>query len=176
VIRATPRAYDHYAGSRWLVHAVTIVAILLLMGWLLAALQEAEERAEKLMVELTWRNMRTGLQIAVGEALMSGRDGEIAGWEGSNPVRWLGAEPGGYRGECTARFARELPKGAWCFDRERRELVYRPRNDRHLRMEGAGGHEKLLRWRVAAAAQEPERQGLAGLRVESVTAYFWLEQ
>lgn len=176
MIRATARAYDYYAGSRWLVHAVTIVAILLLAGWLLAALQEAEERAEKLMVELTWRNMRTGLQIAMGEALMSGRDKEIAGWEGSNPVRWLGSEPSGYRGECAARLAGELPKGAWCFDSGRRELVYRPRNDRHLRIDGEAGRGKLLRWRVVAAAQEPERPGPPGLRVESVTSYSWLEQ
>ncbi len=172
-MRAAPRVFDHYAGSRWLAHAVTIVAILLLAGWLLAALQEAEERAEKLMVELTWRNMRLGLRIATGEALMSGRDGGIAGWEGSNPVRWLGAEPGGYRGECGAG---ELPTGAWCFDSERRELVYHPRNDRHLRIEGEAGREKLLRWRVVAAAQEPERPGPPGLRVESVTSYSWLER
>ncbi len=168
MIRGPERQTNYWTASRWLQLGMSAVVISLLALWLLQALEETEVRAEALMVELTERNMRTGLALAMGEALLHGREREIASWAGANPVRWLGHEPQGYRGEC-GRPAQELGEGEWCFDRERRELVYRPRHDiRRQPGQGAGGKD-VLRWRVVAT--QPAGRGLdAGLRVEYVTA------
>lgn len=161
-----PGTLGYYTGSRWLSAAVAVALIGALAVALLGALEEAEERAEAVLVEVTVRNMRTGLQIAMGEAITHGREKEIAGWAGSNPVRWLGTDPVGYLGDCPGG---SLPPGAWCFDRERRELAYQPRHHRHLvRVEGTE-----LRWRVAAAAADAPRGGLVGLRLETVRPYDW---
>lgn len=168
MIRGPERQTNSWTASRWLPLGVSAVVIALLALWLLAALEEAEARAEKLMVELIYRNMRTGLALAMGEALLHGREAEIASWVGTNPVRWLGHEPQGYRGECD-RPAQELGEGEWCFDRVRRELTYRPRHDIGDGLGQGAGEKGILRWRVAAT--QPARSGLeAGLRVEYVTA------
>lgn len=143
--------------------------------WLLAALQEAQERAERLAVELTLRNIRTGMQLAMGEALMHQRESDIANWVGSNPVRWLGSPPEGYLGECSVIEARALPVGAWCFERERRELAYRPRNADHLSISAMADGRPLeqLRWHVVRTAERNASGGFVGLRVENITPYKW---
>ena len=107
---------------------VLFVVVGLIAVGLISALGDATEQAERQIVELTIRNMRTGMQRAMGEALMHQREGEMASWAGSNPVRWLDSPPAGYRGECSTAESRALSGGEWCFERGRRELVYRPRN------------------------------------------------
>lgn len=170
-----PRSLGYYARSRWFQGCVYLLLAAVLGAWLLVALNEAQERAEKLTVELTMRNVRTGMQLAMGEALMHRRESDIAGWVGSNPVRWLGSPPEGYRGECSAADARNLPAGAWCFERESRQLAYRPRNTAHLRLLSSddGRTEGLLRWRVGSASEGTAKGGFVGLRVEIVTPYEW---
>lgn len=170
-----PRTLGYYARSAWFQGAIYLLLAVLLGARLLVALNEAQERAEKLAVELTVRNMRTGMQLAMGEALMHRREGEIASWVGSNPVRWLGAPPDGYLGECSGAEARALPVGRWCFDRERHELVYRPRNADHLRIFSQidGRQAEHLRWRVAGSPDKNFRGGFIGLHVEIVTLHKW---
>ena len=173
---SVPRNLGYYARSHWLQGSICLLLVVFVGAWLLAALGEAQERAEKLAVELTVRNFRTGMQLAMGEALMQHRESEIAGWVGSNPVRWLGAPPDGYRGECSAQEARALPGGAWCFELQGHELLYRPRNAGHLRiLAGAEGRDdsRLLRWRVGRASEGVAAGGFVGLRVEIVTPYEW---
>ncbi len=157
-------------GSRWLPVTLTAVMILSLVVWLLRALHEAQEMAEKTVIEVTVRNMRIGMQLAMGEAMMHGREAEIRNWAGSNPLQWLGVVPEGYRGECTAAESDALPAGGWCFDRQRRELAYAPRNATHLKLR-SGSDLPHLRWRVVAVA--PQENGQTGLRVENVTPYEW---
>lgn len=167
--RGPLRQVNHWTASRWLSLSMSAVAISLLAAGLLRALEETDERAEKLMVELTYRHMRTGLAVAKAEALLRGREAEIADWAGANPVRWLAAPPPGYRGECS-RPAVELGAGEWCFDQERRELAYRPRRAAHLRIVAppADGAAKILRWRTTDAG------GQGSLHVEYVTAFEWV--
>ena len=123
-----PRRLGYYATKKWVQHAVLFVVVGLIAVGLISALGDATEQAERQIVELTIRNMRTGMQRAMGEALMHQREGEMASWAGSNPVRWLDSPPAGYRGECSTAESRALSGGEWCFERGRRELVYRPRN------------------------------------------------
>jgi len=150
---------------------LTGVLIVGFVYWLLEALNEAQEMAEKAIVEVTIRNVRVGMQLAIGEAMLHGRESQISGWVGANPLRWLGAAPDGYVGKCDPGNAGRPSPGHWCFDSERRELVYSPRSASHLRLL-SGSKPKILRWRVVATGG-PHDNGQIGLRVENVTPYEW---
>ncbi|MFT3849237.1 MAG: hypothetical protein QM739_11380 [Propionivibrio sp.] len=141
-------------------------------------LDDLGERVEKQSVELTIRNMRTGMRLAMGEALMHQQEADIATWAGGNPVRWLGSPPAGYRGECEGEARQDLPKGEWCFDPRRRELLYRPYNTDHLRAPSSGGEDicSVLRWRVARAPEALISGGFAGLRLETASLCEWLAE
>ena len=130
---------------------------------------DAKEAGERAVVELTVRNMRVGLQLAVAEAVMEGRERETRGWAGTNPVRWLATPPVGYVGECGQPGPQGLGDGEWCFDVPRRELIYRPRNTRHLAVAGAAEANGLLRWRVGLTPPD-------GLRVMLVSPYTWAQE
>lgn len=147
MIRAPAREVNYWTGSRWLSLAVAWAVIAVLAGLLFVALQDMEERAEAMMVEITLRNIRTGLMMAKGEAILAGREADIARWAGRNPVDWLAAPPAGYEGECRA--AGSPAGGGWCFDAGRRELRYRPSRDRLQLADGREGGE-VLRWRTSA--------------------------
>ena len=151
---------------------MALLVIVVLSLWLLASLQETEERTEKLLVELAVRRMRTGLQLAQGEAMMRGREREIANWVGLNPTRWLDGALQGYAGYCGRRS--ELAAGAWCYDAVFGELLYRPRLHQHLRLKN-GGDVPLLSWKVVA--ENPTAQdGMVGLQVKNVTPYEWFAE
>ena len=173
-----PRRLGYYATKKWVQHAVLFVVVGLIAVGLISALGDATEQAERQIVELTIRNMRTGMQRAMGEALMHQREGEMASWAGSNPVRWLDSFPAGYRGECSTAESRALSGGEWCFERGRRELVYRPRNLDHLHestgeIRAAGRQCDLLSWRVARAPVSAASGGFVGLRIEIASSCQW---
>lgn len=176
MMQSQPRSLGYYAASHWMQGAVLLAVLALIVGGLLSALSDAGERAEKQGVELTIRNMRTGLKLAMGEVMMEQREGEIASWVGSNPVRWLGSLPGGYRGECSAEESRNLSGGEWCFEGGRRELVYRPHHPEHLHPLPAGSERQCshLRWRVARAPKSVASGGFVGLRIEAAAPCQWV--
>lgn len=160
-----PRTLGYYAASHWFQSAVIFVLLAVLALVLLRALDEAEIRAERQAVELTVRNMRAGLQYAMSEALMHQQESEIAAWEGSDPTRWLQVRPAGYRGACTSVESKNLPEGAWCFERDGRRLVYRPRALMALH----GPENELckeLSWRVARVDGGAAHGGFIGVRIE----------
>jgi hypothetical protein len=166
-----PRSLGYYAASHWMQGAMVLVVLGSLALGLLWALGDMKERAEKQVVDLTIRNMRTGMQLAMGEALIQQREREIASWVGGNPVGWLEAPPPGYRGECSAEESRGLSSGEWCFERVSRELVYRPDRVDHLRdSRGDEGRQcGQLRWRVARGSESAFSAGFVGLRIESAS-------
>ena len=172
------RGADYYSGAYWFQGGVLFVLLGVLALWLLLALNEAKERAERQTVELTIRNMRTGMQYAMGEALMQQREHEIASWVGSDPVVWLGSSPSGYRGDCTAGERQALSGGEWCFERDRGVLVYQPRNSEHLR-ENRDGQDlpcAQLSWRVTRSPGSLVVGGLVGLRIEAASSCHWVFQ
>lgn len=154
------RGLLYFTGSRWVSLALAALLIGILAVVLLAALEEEAGQAERMAVELTVRNMRTGLQLAMGEALMQGREREIAGWAGSNPLRWLQRPPAGYGGECLAGSFPE--PGEWCFDSGRQELLYLP--ERVAAQGSEPGRPRRWQVRVVSAGG----RGI-GARVEEVT-------
>lgn len=166
MIRVPARETNYWTASRWLSFAVSATVIAALAAVLLDSLAEIEEHAEAMMVDVTLRNMRTGLMVAKGEAIIAGREDGIAAWAGRNPVDWLAGPPGGYEGLCGGTASPAA--GGWCFDATKRELRYRPRNDRRLRIAGAP-EDRVIRWRTASRA---DRGG--GLNVEKVAEYEWV--
>jgi hypothetical protein len=181
-------ALGPYAGSRWFMGVVALVLVAVFAAWLLNALREAQALAEKMVVEQTIQNMRTGLKVAMGEALIAGRGNEVRTWAGSNPVRWLGGAPkefggdgavsvmggnlsgvpDGYRGDCLTGEIARLPAGAWCFDREARQLAYRPRQE-FAEWAAKGRYDDgVLRWQVRAIVPQAKTIGFIGLRLEQV--------
>jgi len=171
-----PRTLGYYASSQWFQWAVLFVMLGSLAMGLLWALDDVKERAERQTVDLTLRNMRTGMQLAMGEALIRQREREIATWVGGNPINWLGAPPGGYRGECSAEEGRGLSGGEWCFERASGELVYRPNSVDHLR-DSRGEKDSpcgQLRWRVARVSESASSAGFVGLRIESASTCQWV--
>ena len=171
-----PRRLGYYASSNWVQWAVLLVVLGLLATGLLWSLDDASERAERQSVELTIRNMRTGMQLAMGEALMRQREREIASWVGGNPVDWLNTSLARYRGECTEEERRSLSGGEWCFERSRRELVYHPRHIDHLREQSEGRSLPCsqLSWRVNRAPESAASGGFVGLRIEAASDCRWV--
>lgn len=169
-----PRRLGYYAASKWFQAAVLFVVLGIFALALLSALSDVKQQAEREMVELTLRNMRTGMQLAMGEALMQQREGEIAAWVGSNPISWLGASPVGYQGECAPADGSGLKDGEWCFAGDRQALVYRPHGRERVRdVTGGGDSCRYLQWRVTSTAEQNAQQGFAGLRIENVGGCRW---
>lgn len=167
-----PHLLGYNAGSHWLVGVSSLIVIAILALWLASALLDAEEQAEKLEVEMTVRNLRTGLQWAKGDAIIHGRLNEMPAWVGSNPVRWLATTPRGYIGDCPVNG--EIDDGIWCFDALRGELLYRPRHVKHLRLKKPA-ERPLIGWKVVAENTK-NSDGLIGLRVQNVTPYEWFAE
>jgi len=171
-----PRTLGYYASSQWFQWAVLFLVLGSLATVLLSALDDIKERAEKQVVDLTLRNMRTGMRLAMGEALIQQREREIATWGGGNPVGWLGAPPVGYRGECSAGESRRLSGQEWCFERPSGELVYRPNSVDHLHDPVAEKDSPCvqLRWRVARLSESASSASFVGLWIESASTCQWV--
>ncbi len=147
-----PRTFGYYSNAHWLQGAVVLVVLGVVALWLLNSLEDAKEVVEKQNVELSIRQMRTGLQLAKGLELIRQRKIDVSTWVGMNPIDWMAAPPRGYRGECPAQGVRELLIDEWCFDSKSRELFYRPRHIEHLSGSDAGVMRgspcEYLRWSV----------------------------
>lgn len=177
IIEHPLRRPDYYAASHWLPSTLLVVIVGGLAAILMAVLQGAQDSQERLVVALTVRNMRSGMQMAVGEALMHGRQREIADWIGGNPVAWLAAPPSGYGGACGVPAAATLTAGAWCFDATTRALLYKPRKAAALH--GALASQPpctVLTWRVAGAAVQAGDGGLVGLSLQAFGPCRWAGQ
>lgn len=135
--------------------------VVTMFGILAAALLDrlvgVEQAAERTEVDLTLRNMRVGLQLAVGERLMRGQENRLAELVDANPVGFLGRIPSGYRGETSDSDG----PGTWRFDPASHILAYRPRQP------GAFAGREELRWRMGT--QQATRGGrIQGIRLESL--------
>lgn len=171
------RTLGYFASSKWFQWAVLFLVLGSLTMGLLWALDDVKQRAEKQVVDLTLRNMRMGMLLAMGEALIQQREREIATWVGDNPVGWLGAPPVGYRGECSAEESGRLSGGGWCFERPSRELVYRPNSVEHLHDPVAEKESRCvqLRWRVTRLSESASSSSFVGLRIESASTCQWVD-
>lgn len=151
-----------------------ILVVIGLLGLVaLDRLHELQEIAEKTAVEMSVRNMQSGLRWEMSERIMTGREASIAGLAGGNPVRSLEKSPIDYLGEFPAAPA-NFPPGHWYFDTRRKELRYRPILQRNLectQCEREGG-EIVLSWRIARAGNPMFGRGDT-VRVVTVAPYRW---
>jgi hypothetical protein len=168
---------DYYQGSHWF-HSVVALSVLgaIVLGFVYVLI-EMQERSEKLTVELTTRHMQTGLKLAVGEALLHGRSAEVRTWMGRNPVEFLAGPPQGYKGSCGVADVAALAPGVWCFDERQGELLYRPRNQRHLKLKGGATDlaPVVLRWRLILREQTVTDVANINVSVHFATQYTWFE-
>jgi hypothetical protein len=88
-----------------------------------------QEYAEMVAMEMTVANLRTGLRYRVAELLLQDKVSEIPTLADANPMDWLQTRPENYIGELDSA-PEEERRGAWYFDRGRRELVYTANNRR----------------------------------------------
>ena len=170
------RSLGYYAASHWLQSAVVLVLLGTMALFLLSAIMNVKEMAEKQEVELIIQNMRTGLQWAMAEVLMQQRGVDVIAWEDSNPVRWLSGAPRNYRGECSRGEVENLVAGEWCFEMEDRELVYRPVHAEHLVLvlPAEKAPCAALRWRVIRTRGGVSDGGFSGVRLEYASACRWV--
>lgn len=110
---------------------------------LLRALVDLQDEAERLAVDLTIRNMNSGLALQQAERIMSGRENTLRELVAQNPVDWLKNAPDGYIGEATCD--ERLHEGQWAWGVARKTLYYRPKQANWLAGQGSG---PCLTWRV----------------------------
>lgn len=112
---------DSRRRFRWLV----ALSVLVFAAWfLLDALAETSQRAERQSVRLMLNQVRSALVVRGSEAMLA-RDQSLEALRGLNPLallRWEGEQPR-LEEDCTA-----LPAGerGWCFDTGQHWLVYQP--------------------------------------------------
>lgn len=119
--------------------AIVIAVFGVLAAILMARLTAIQAEAERTEVELTIRNIRVGIQLAIGERIMRGEEDRIAEVAQASPIDFLGHRPRGFSDARRAEAA-----GQWAYDPVRRELSYLPR------LPGAFADAEELRWRYVA--------------------------
>jgi len=148
----------------------SMVLVLLGLIWLAALnrLHGLQEIGEKTAVEMTLRNIQSGLRWEMSERIITGREASIAELAGSNPVRWLEKPPDEYLGEFSAAPAGFSP-GHWYFDTLHRELRYRPLLVRNLECRECVyiDDDVVLSWRIVHTGKG------SSVRVVTVTPYRW---
>lgn len=120
-----------------------------LVGVFLYSVRYQQEQAERLSVELTVMNIRTGLLSEIADRLIKGRGEQAADLVGSNPTRFLKAPPVGYLGEFKEADDSRVAPGSWYFDLGSGELVYRINSGSGFRR-ADGDRRKEIRWRIQA--------------------------
>lgn len=120
--------------------AVTVAIFGVLATLLLARLDAIQAEAERTEVDLTVRNIRVGVQLAIGERIMRGEEFRISEVAEASPVDFLGHRPRGFNSDARSAEA----SGQWAYDPVVRQLSYVPR----LPQAFAGAGE--LRWRYVA--------------------------
>jgi hypothetical protein len=132
-------------GGTWLERVVAIVLFGIFVAVFLGRMLFYQEYAEKLAMERTVENIRTGLRYRVADLMLANRMSEIPTLADENPINWLAERPANYLGELDSAPADE-PKGQWFFDKGSRELVYTVNNRRHF--ESSEGRNYSVRYRA----------------------------
>jgi hypothetical protein len=168
-----PSACRVQRGSGWAEFAIVAALLTCVAAFLLPRLIEYQERAEKTLVDLTVRSLRTTLRWQVAQHMFHGGAGDLGALVDANPVPWLERPPAGYLGEMAGE-APEVAGGSWYFDTANRQLVYVPRRDTHLLVPGGGSPR--LRWEVRRLKPSPagDVKGPAdALAIAEAAPYKW---
>lgn len=126
--------------------AVTVAIIGVLAAALLVRLNIIQADAERTEVDLTVRNIRVGIQLAIGERIMRGEEARIGEVAQASPIDFLGHRPRGFNAGSTPQ-----GPGQWAYDPVLRELGYRPR------LPEAFADATELHWRYVARVDSSGR-------------------
>lgn len=159
------------AGITLLEFSVVAAGLVVIAGSLLAALLYHEELAEAAVVQMTVRNIRSGLRYQIADRLVTGRTREMGQLVRANPLSWLESSPDGYVGTVRTDSVRSLPGGSWYYDIDRGEIGYVPKLSFYLVMEPTE-RPKILRWRMQAL-RSPTPWEVEGLMLVTVSPYRW---
>jgi hypothetical protein len=154
------------AGFTWLEFWLSLLVVFGVAMLLLRSLLAVQAAAERTAVEMTVMNLRSVLRVQIAQAVIRGEEARLPALAGANPVQWLQDKPVGYRGEGSSADVARLPGGGWLFDRERRELVYRPLSSEELKWPAGG--QKVLRWQVRMGTATGLMRGIDLVAVEAV--------
>lgn len=140
-------------GANKLEFAIVVAIFGVLAFAFLQRMEQVQIEAERTEVQLTLRNLKIGMQLAVSELMMHGEERRMPELIAANPIQFLEKPPRGYEGEAAA----PRHPGGWVFYPALREIAYRP----HLPQAFDGRDE--LRWRYQSVASNAGRPG--GLRL-----------
>ena len=158
------------AGVTWFEFSVVASLLAVLAGSLLTALLYYEELGEATVVQLTVRNLRSGMRYQIADKLTQGRAWDLVSMVQANPLAWVESSPDGYVGEVRSADIVLLPKGSWFFDTDRDELGYIPKLSFHLVM--ALSQSTILRWQVRALKSDVPWE-VEGLMLVPISPYEW---
>lgn len=122
-------------GASKLEFALVVAIFGVLATALLVRVNAIEQEAERTEVDLTVRNIRVGIQLAIGERIIRGEEGRLDEVAEASPIQFLGQTPRGF-----VEGGQASGPGEWAYDPARRELSYRPR------LPGAFADAEILRW------------------------------
>src|SRR5438045_2255799 len=95
---------------------VVLVIISIVAAVLLDRVKFYQEHAEKTTMEATAATIQAALHLRMAGYLALGRDRDVAGLVGENPMDWLARKPNNYAGAFDRMGADELPDGIWYYD------------------------------------------------------------
>ena len=150
-------------GRSTLEFAVIVLVAGVLMWFLISSLGNVQAQAERTLVDVTIRDMRTGLQLKITEMIVAGHVNQISNLVGQNPLQWAPQAPDGYAGEVD-QLPTELKGRGWYFEKQSRRLIYVPGSAELL--DGSTGKDYLA-WRVEAGVGGREG-GIMGVRMVAV--------
>jgi prepilin-type N-terminal cleavage/methylation domain-containing protein len=176
LLRSKMRRGERPGGFTLFEFAVVVVIVGVLAIVLLERLLVYQEYAEKTAMEMTVRNVRTGLRYQIADLMNQDRMREVDRLLNENPVTWLETPPPNYLGQFRNPAPDQIAPGNWYFDTAKRELVYLPNRKRFFKPGGTGRDE--IRFRVTAVrgsqklikGSEPSVQGLT---LNLLNSYQW---
>lgn len=140
-----------------------LVVVAVVIGVLVAVFLDRvlfyQEQVEKVVMETTVRNIRSGLRLRLADMVIHNRRSEILLLAGENPINWLATKPGNYLGEYDGSKPEEIQASGWYFDAKDKTLVYLPDMAEHFQPDPAG--RKRVRYRVAPVYERDKENGVA---------------
>lgn len=102
------------------------LVILLMMSGFYFYAEKLAVAAERESIQQTLSVIRQGINVFMFHKMISGESLDFRQFRHGNPVTMLSVFPGNYAGEFSAEDAASAPAGKWFFERDSRQLVYRP--------------------------------------------------
>lgn len=144
-----------------------LVLVVCLVGIFFAVALERllryQEIAEKTVMERTIHVLRSALALQFAARISGGGPAEAARLAEENPMEWLEERPSNDLGALFAPAEADISRGSWYFDRNARELVYRPNLTRFF-ISGADGKAQIRFRTVVRLGPGADAQTTVGQR------------